>query len=283
MRPARGAASLVLGAWLAACGGGPEPAPAREARPLVVSPLAAAHSSSAPPATSASTSAAPAPSATTASKGGFIGPPPPAVVAVIEKGNKDLEAVLPLGRLGEPTMHSRGGPVIVTYPRFDASAGPDAPPMGYLSAADPKMGAYYEEAGPEYPKGDIPVAEYVATMKLSPKVIAAATKLPDVGQMCAESKAQGAPCTLWVSRMGKAKCEPGRSPLDECLWEVYLGSNMGSHVSRLATIYVEPVTYMVVAISDLGCPPMTVAGFRKVRAATKAGKMLDTCPDEIKP
>lgn len=118
----------------------------------------------------------------------------------------------------------------------------------------------------------VPISVYVAVIKYEAAVVKAVAAHAEVKRMCANSVRQGAPCTMYPDQMPiQAPCPANPAPTDACLWSVYVGSNMGSHVSRLATVYVEPTKATVVGISDLACPPISPAAFREreVRRAAK--------------
>lgn len=104
-------------------------------------------------------------------------------------------------------------------------------------------------------------------------MIEAVGELAEVKAICRDAEAQGATCTLFPEERGARACPPGRHPEDPCLGSIYLGSNMGTHTSRIATFRVDPGTLEVVGVSSLACPiVLPLPAWRANEAATRAGK-----------
>ena len=97
---------------------------------------------------------------------------------------------------------------------------------------------------------------------------------------CAASAARGGPCLVYIDMPGVGSCPPGLALVHPCLWTVAVASNMGSHVSRLATMLVRP-DGVVVAAANLFCPPMAPAAWERVARSSLAGTPVDDCPPAV--
>lgn len=110
--------------------------------------------------------------------------------------------------------------------------------------------------------------------------LAAVEKLPEVKEYCETLKIKhGLKCIMWVSEVPEEKCGPGPARhVDACNYSVYVGEVHQTHTSRFASFYVRPGSWAVVGASDLACMEMTIANYKKLRAARLRAK-----PDEEVP
>ncbi len=104
-------------------------------------------------------------------------------------------------------------------------------------------------------------------------MVEAVLELAEVKAICREAEAQGARCMAYPEEPGSRVCPPGRPLDDPCLASIYLGANMGTHASRMATFRVDPGTLEVVAVTSLACPILvSLPAWRAQEAASRAGK-----------
>jgi hypothetical protein len=124
------------------------------------------------------------------------------------------------------------------------------------------------------------IDEYLRCDKDSKRALAALDKLPDLKAICAQAQAAGSGCIEYVSDDSGGPCPGTPNELSGvCLWGIYVGSNMGTHASRIATFWVEPKSFTVVGVSEMMCDkPMPLAVFRAREKARQAGKSVDDCP-----
>jgi hypothetical protein len=196
------------------------------------------------------------------------------VLAVATDANQKLEEVL-RARLGSPErICKEGEPCRWRFPRHDPDD-PDVWPPSFLWIDEAQATV---TCTTDWDMPGRPVAEFIAAKKVEEKVLAAIRASADVKRMCAQSRSSGAPCITFTSEMGGAVCpspDAEKSPngtvdlADPCLWGVYVGSNMGTHSSRLATMLVDPVTGKIVGVSDFACDTMSLAAWRKWKASGK--------------
>lgn len=98
--------------------------------------------------------------------------------------------------------------------------------------------------------------------------------------LCADSARRGGPCVVYVDAPGDGACPPDLGLVHPCLWTVVVGSNMGTHVSRRATMLVRP-DGVVVAAANLYCPPMAPRAWAEVERASLAGRPVEDCPPGV--
>lgn len=106
--------------------------------------------------------------------------------------------------------------------------------------------------------------------------------LPEVKSYCAslERAAQPSHCTMWSEDEAAPTtvCRAGASHTDDCLWPVYLGESHPDHAVRFATMWVNPTSRAVIAVSDFACGRMPLAVWRAWRAKVAAAPQ-DQAPD----
>lgn len=109
--------------------------------------------------------------------------------------------------------------------------------------------------------------------------------LPGVKGLCAESIARGAAsCSAWATDAPTAPCANSKVSSDnrECWWGVGLFETMsypgggGDHANRMATFYVEPKGFSVVAASRFECADMlfTLPAYQRLELRKRSGKPL---------
>lgn len=113
------------------------------------------------------------------------------------------------------------------------------------------------------------------------RAISAVAALPGARGLCQDATARGARgCSIYIGHVPTVACpRPGLSyeHLD-CWWGVVLAETMGDgmgggHQNRLATLYVEPVTFEVMAAEDGLCPGLfTLEAFRKLKVRQAKGQ-----------
>jgi hypothetical protein len=115
------------------------------------------------------------------------------------------------------------------------------------------------------------------------RVEGAVTALPEVKAFCERlQKVHKLSCALWAEQEPEdAACGPNPSPIDPCLWSVYLGEiHEGSHATRSATFYVDTAPATVVGVSPLECEPMTLSAWQAYTAKKNAGRK-PRCPEGV--
>ncbi|NUO52551.1 MAG: hypothetical protein HOV80_27200 [Polyangiaceae bacterium] len=154
------------------------------------------------------------------------------------------------------------GPLSASAPPAASASAPE--PVASASASAPPL----DTAAPVEPtpnQGDAALA------------VGAVEKLTEVKSFCETLKIKhGLSCILYVSEVPEEKCGPGPAqPLDACNFSVYVGENHKTHSSRFATFFVRPGAWTVVGADDFACGGMSIADYKKLRAARLKAK-----PDE---
>jgi hypothetical protein len=228
---------------------------------------------SAPPST---TTTEPAPSA--APVASAVSDEPPAVApATLDKAAHDafgkISAITP-GKLGAPEKSCPGGACYWKWSIDDATGNS----LGTIQIEETTSTlTYVVNDGNGIARA---VDAYVQYDKDSKRALAAIATLPEAKGICAQVNKDGAGCSEYVSDDSGGPCSSGTpAPPDACLWGVYVGSNMGTHLSRLATFWIEPRSFTVIAVSDAFCDKaMPLATFRAREKLRASGKTVDTCP-----
>jgi hypothetical protein len=153
----------------------------------------------------------------------------------------------------------------------DVSSVPSAPPAPSSSA----------EPGPSDPLSS-------ADAERANDAVAA---LPGVKGLCAEAIARGASgCGTFPAEAPKGPCpKPGVAYENEdCWWGVALMETMsdgqgGGHGNRMATFWVEPKTFKVVAANDFACADLlfTLEAFRKLQVRRAKPTKQDDCDGSL--
>jgi hypothetical protein len=96
---------------------------------------------------------------------------------------------------------------------------------------------------------------------------------------------------MWVDQESNGPCKkPGVEwENQDCWWTIYFGEVMhypdgvGDHSNRIATFYVDPMTFKVVAARDWVCgPPLfSLEGFRQLQVRRAKGAKPDDCDGSV--
>lgn len=168
-----------------------------------------------------------------------------------------------------------------------AQSSPPAPHPGpsgtpAASSSPPAVASSAAPTAPEPVSSSTPAAETPAAARLAVELVA---RMPEVKRYCAslERAPQPSHCAMWPEEPAdpKATCSANAAFTDDCLWPVYLGESHPDHSVRFATLYVNPTTRAVVAVSDFVCGLMPVATWRKwnARQASASPDKGPECPD----
>lgn len=258
-------ARIVLGSLLlAAC---------EQPRATVAEPTHPPGSGPTPP--SPNETAAPAPTAAIEPPAPTV--PPPETRAAAERGARQLQEMEPsiLSTRAERKCEA-DATCQWRFPLADPKGAPDDSPVGWLLVQEGSNETHYQPNDGTTLTHTI--SGYMEQRKLAVKIVDLALRSRDVQQICAETKAQGAPCIVFIDQPGQGTCGAKPDIEDACLWSVYVGADMGGHSSRIATLYVDPQTLVIVSASTLACPAMPLTGWRSKRRAEKSGKLDDACP-----
>jgi len=273
----RALAPVLALCWLSspACG---EARPEPEAR-VATAPSAAPSS---PPImlTSASASAAassePAPSAAPVVSA-VAAEAPPIAPAALDKAAHDafakVSGITP-GKLGAPAKSCPGGACYWRWSIDDASGSA----LGTIQIEEATSAlTYVVNDGNGIARS---IDAYVQYDKDSKRALATIAALPEAKGICAQVNAEGAGCSEYVSDDSGGPCSSATPEApDPCLWGVYVGSNMGTHLSRIATFCFEPRGFTVIRVSDAFCDKaMPLTTFRAREKLRASGKTVDTCP-----
>jgi hypothetical protein len=172
----------------------------------------------------------------------------------------------PAGARPAPALPSASASASEPEPALSASAATSAaaPPIDTAEPIEPAKGAGKE--------------------KDAASAVAAVTNLPEVKAFCETLKIKhGLPCLLYVSEVPEETCGPGPAQaLDACNFSVYVGENHKTHASRFATFFVRPGVWTVVGADDFACGGMSIADYKKLRAARLKAKPDDVvdCPGD---